>query len=269
MSMFTRAGTMVRKHRRRLGSIQNSPRRRSAPTVLQRTGNSKLLTRMEEKVARLSIVSETSTSSFGSSKSTGASASHRKSISLDTRSAKRRAKQRDLPPVIEVERIVPLTDGNVSPSDGNPPSTDGNNSDFTPVQGKKRDSPPFGDNQRRTSIHVSEDKQRIVPLTQGNRRKSQSYEPPRERSGECASKNGPVVPTSLQERGKVVPPRVSQQNGRLPQSLLDCEGDIEVLSPTTSIHNDRQLLTNTRVLLVKVRYYLMFILDTDWRSRQR
>ena len=59
--MLTRAGTMVRKPRRRYnGSIRGNSRRRSAPTVLQRSGNRKLLTRKEEKIARLSNVSEIS-----------------------------------------------------------------------------------------------------------------------------------------------------------------------------------------------------------------
>lgn len=63
MSMLTRAGTLVRKHRRRVGSIKGAPRRRSAPTVLQRSANSRLLTAREEKLARLSIASEASNKS--------------------------------------------------------------------------------------------------------------------------------------------------------------------------------------------------------------
>ncbi len=63
MSMLTRAGTLVRKHRRRVGSVKGAQRRRSAPTVLQRSANSRLLTAREEKLARLSITSEVSSKS--------------------------------------------------------------------------------------------------------------------------------------------------------------------------------------------------------------
>ena len=82
MSMLTRAGTMVRRHRRRYNcNMKGEPRRRSAPTVLQRTENRKLLTTREEQKARLSNASETTAATYSRTR-IGGSQTSQKSVSF-------------------------------------------------------------------------------------------------------------------------------------------------------------------------------------------